>query len=286
MSNPWLKFYPSDWRSDPALRICSIGARGLWMEMLCLMHEASPIGSLVVNGKQVTERQLAALSGASMDEVRDMLGELEAAGVFSREDDGTIYSRRMRRDVEKAERDKLNGGKGGNKSLLGVNPPVNPPVNVEDKAQKPEARSQKDTATLPSAPASDLNGLEAKCRQAANAEQNPSPSLFDLSPVIRCLTAGASLELDVLPAIRQITVRGHRWSSWRYAEQAIMDAKANREAPAKPGVAQPRGQPTPFAKPPSAKRLLLDELARRRNEPDEPLDHPQLIELASYTNRA
>jgi len=51
MKQPWLKFFPSDWRADPALRMCSLAARGLWIEMLCLMHEARPHGSLLVNGK-------------------------------------------------------------------------------------------------------------------------------------------------------------------------------------------------------------------------------------------
>lgn len=134
MSAPWLKFYPTDWRADPALRMCSLAARGLWMEMLCIMHEASPYGSLRVNGRTVTDRQLSALAGG---EVGELLAELEDAGVFSREDDGTIYSRRMQRDAEKAARDKANGKEGGNPSLKrGVNP--------KDKAQKPEARSQTD----------------------------------------------------------------------------------------------------------------------------------------------
>lgn len=135
MSSPWLKFYPSDWRADPALRMCSLAARGLWMEMLCLMHEAAPRGSLLINGRQVTEIQLATLAGASVREVASQLAQLEAAGVFSRDDSGTIFSRRMRRDDEKAERDKANGRAGGNPNIKrGVNPP--------DKAQKPEARNQ------------------------------------------------------------------------------------------------------------------------------------------------
>jgi hypothetical protein len=63
MNRPWMKFYPSDWRADPALRMCSIAARGLWIEMICLMHEAAPRGSLRVNGQAVSEGQLAALAG-------------------------------------------------------------------------------------------------------------------------------------------------------------------------------------------------------------------------------
>ena len=132
---PWLKFYPADWRADPALRMCSLAARGLWMEMLAIMHEASPRGSLLINGNTIRAKKLASLCGATLHETKTLLAELEAAGVFSRTDDGTIFSRRMKRDDEKAERDKANGKEGGNPRLkVGVNP--------LDKAQRPEARSQ------------------------------------------------------------------------------------------------------------------------------------------------
>lgn len=141
MSSPWLKFYPSDWRADPALRMCSIGARGLWMEMLCVMHEANPRGTLLINGRPLSSRQIASLAGGTIDEVDGYLCELEEAGVFSRTGDGTIFSRRMQRDAEKEVTDKANGGKGGNPALKREKQGVNPSANPEDKAQKPEART-------------------------------------------------------------------------------------------------------------------------------------------------
>lgn len=152
MSSPWLKFYPSDWRSDPALRLCGLAARGLWIELLCIMHEAEPRGYLLVNSAPLSERQVAALIGSTVKEVTGLIAELDEAGVLSRTESGIIFSRRIVRDSEKAERDKANGGKGGNPNLRGrvnggVNPHtpvggVKPPVNGGDKAQKPEARSQ------------------------------------------------------------------------------------------------------------------------------------------------
>jgi hypothetical protein len=147
-----MKFYPSDWRSDPMLRLCSLAARGLWAELMCLMHEAEPYGSMLVNGKRINKVQMAALVGVSEKECSALIMELEGAGVFSRDPDGTIYSRRMRRDHEKALKDKANGQGGGNPKLKSkvdgdvkgrVNPPDNPPVGDGDKAQRPEARDQK-----------------------------------------------------------------------------------------------------------------------------------------------
>jgi len=147
---PWLKFYPRDWRGDQALRICSLAARGLWMEMLAIMHEADPYGHLVINGRPVSDTQLAALVGTSQDHVCELKNELEAAGVYSVSRGGVIYSRRMTRDEKKARTARKNGKTGGNPSLWNKtenqpsdNPTHNHPVKGEDKPQRPEARSQK-----------------------------------------------------------------------------------------------------------------------------------------------
>lgn len=95
---PWMKFYPADWQSDQALRLCSLAARGLWIECMAIMHRAVPYGHLVVNGRAVTEAQLGVLAGAPPDQITQLLGELEAAGVFSRTRAGVVYSRRMVED--------------------------------------------------------------------------------------------------------------------------------------------------------------------------------------------
>lgn len=100
---PWLKWYPSDWRADPGLRMCSLTARGLWIEILGLMHEAQPVGHLLVNGRAPTATQLGVLVGSDAATVTAALDELEAAGVFSLTADGVIWSRRMVRDAEKSE---------------------------------------------------------------------------------------------------------------------------------------------------------------------------------------
>lgn len=151
MARPWMKFYPADWRSDPRLRVCSIAARGLWIEMLCIMHEADPYGHLLVNGLPVSAKQLASFTGVPLREVSKLMGELETAGVFSVEQD-VIISRRMVRDKAKEDRDRENGKGGGNPNIKsGVNPHGKPP----DKAQKPEARDQKEVPPSADASASD-----------------------------------------------------------------------------------------------------------------------------------
>jgi hypothetical protein len=115
---PFLKFYADAWRSDPALRSCSIGARGLWIEMLCLMHGAEPRGHLrLPNGAAITDRQLALQVGISADELSRLRDELRAAGVFDVAADGTIISRRMVRD-ERVRLAKSAAGKQGGNPVL------------------------------------------------------------------------------------------------------------------------------------------------------------------------
>lgn len=141
-ATPWMKFYPSDWRADPALRMCGLAARGLWMEMLALMHEATPRGLLLINGNPVAANQLAVLVGADTETVENLLSELETGGVFSRKKNGVIFSRRMERDENLSRKNRENGKKGGNPSLCNIRE-INGSDNRRDKTQKPEARSQK-----------------------------------------------------------------------------------------------------------------------------------------------
>lgn len=116
-AQPFMKFYPQDWRADEKLRFCSLGARGLWIEMLALMHRSERYGQLLINGINPSAEQLAMQVAASAETVEEMLKELEAAGVFSRTATGSIYSRRMKRDEKKAKIARQNGKTGGNPNL-------------------------------------------------------------------------------------------------------------------------------------------------------------------------
>lgn len=105
MIRPWFKWWPRDWRADPRLRLCSLAARGLWIEMLGYMHEAEPYGHLLIDGRPPTVDSISALVGRPIKEVKKALDELENQGVFSRDSDqrDVIFSRRMVRDNVRAE---------------------------------------------------------------------------------------------------------------------------------------------------------------------------------------
>jgi DNA-binding Lrp family transcriptional regulator len=113
---------------DPALRSVSFAARGLWMDMLCLIHEVNQNGKLVLkNGLPIGKAQLARMVGGSEKEVGDLLTELESSGVLSRDEKGVIVSRRMERDQALRQMRREFGKLGGNPNLVKQN------TTTEDK---------------------------------------------------------------------------------------------------------------------------------------------------------
>lgn len=146
---PWSKFFWSDYAADPALKICSFAAQGLWMRMLCIASEHAPAGYVAVNGNGLSPQGIARLVGGGVEEIEILIEELDHNGVFSRDRRGWIYSRRMINDAKKRRKASEAGKKGGNPKLRKdtensdtfkgedkgeVNPPPKP--------QRPEARDQ------------------------------------------------------------------------------------------------------------------------------------------------
>lgn len=118
MKRPSFQFYPADWRKDPALSACSLAARGLWIELMCVAHEGDNYGHLSINGKPMTPAQVARMVGESPAVAAKLLKEIEDAGVFSRDEQGCIFSRRMVKD-EHVRNVRADAGRlGGNPNLL------------------------------------------------------------------------------------------------------------------------------------------------------------------------
>lgn len=144
--NPWMKFYPTDWRADPKLRMCSLAARGLWMELIAVAHEASPYGHVLVNGNAPDIAALARMVGVSESEMQSLVDELDRNGVFSRTRSGIIYSRRMVRDAKKSATGRKYVQRRWAQDIESVEekPPPNRSPNGSPNTKKPEARSQKE----------------------------------------------------------------------------------------------------------------------------------------------
>jgi hypothetical protein len=96
--NPSTRWYFNDWMIDPGLRACSVPARGLWIDCLAICAGAKRHGYLEIEGRACTVGDLARITGAPRANVSRWLAELEKNGVFSRDENGTIYNRRMARE--------------------------------------------------------------------------------------------------------------------------------------------------------------------------------------------
>lgn len=76
---PAFQFYPADWKNNANLRRCSEGARGAWMDILCLLHDLDEYGVC-----RWPLAELARTAGVSLKNAK----ELAAKGVLKGSDSG------------------------------------------------------------------------------------------------------------------------------------------------------------------------------------------------------
>ncbi len=111
---PAIQFYINDWIVD--MRGYSLRARGLWIEMICMMWKNKKRGFLQQNNNSKHDgKSLAKVLGLSEGEIKEALKELEEGEVFSYTDDKTIYCRRMFREWNLGEIRSEAGKKGADK---------------------------------------------------------------------------------------------------------------------------------------------------------------------------
>ena len=82
---PAFQLYTGDWLKDPALSMCSAMTRGIWIDMICRMHEFDRCGQLIG-----TIGELSQLCRCSHDELLAGLVQLartRTADVFCAEND-------------------------------------------------------------------------------------------------------------------------------------------------------------------------------------------------------
>jgi hypothetical protein len=167
-NNRWSKFVWHDWRNDPALRLVGLPARGLWMELLCLAHEANPRGHVLIGGRKPTPGQLAKLVGESQHTatgepqqrqdraISRLINELVRANVCDITPDGVLVSRRMVRDEAIHQRAVSIGKLGGNPNVMGAKKgekQVNQGVNQRRNGLvNPDSDSDSESPIVPSKP--------------------------------------------------------------------------------------------------------------------------------------
>lgn len=119
---PSLQFYPADWLGDLNLRVCSDGARGAWIDLLCVMHKSEKYGYLVqkVDRKWInlSSKMVQKLTGMSQKKVEKYIEELTKNNVLKYDEEGLMYCKRLVKDHALRKIRSEAGKLGGNPDLL------------------------------------------------------------------------------------------------------------------------------------------------------------------------
>lgn len=114
MKHPHIQFYTGDWLKDPALSLCRPATRGVWIDLLCAMHEYNRSGELCGTGDQLA--RLARCSTVELTQALTELQTLHVAEVHQRNGGWVVANRRMKREAETREKRALAGSIGGSKT--------------------------------------------------------------------------------------------------------------------------------------------------------------------------
>jgi hypothetical protein len=224
--------------------MCSLAARGLWIEFLGYMHEAEPYGHLLIDGRPPSIEGIAALVGRPVREVRKALAELDAQGVFSRQG-GIVYSRRMVRDNTRS----LEGQEHAEKRW-----PIGSPNR--DPNGSPNGSPAEKEHGLPNAHIPEARSQKPERERKEDAPDGAPPAYAFESGVIRLNARdfdrwkAAFSHLDVPAELEGLSEWAEQQANWFHAVKGAL-AKRNREvglqleARRNGAVLTPSGNPWP-----------------------------------------
>ena len=169
MKLPAFQFYPGDWRKDPGIQSLTFEERGIWVELLCLMHESESRGKLMIGGEPYPIERLARMFCLSPEVMGKVISTLITLGVASRcENTGALICRRMVRDEKLREVRAKAGHLGGNPSFKKGK--ANPYYKKDDKQKDNLPHNQKITPSSSSSVSTSVVSFEPAARRERNAQ--------------------------------------------------------------------------------------------------------------------
>lgn len=236
---PAYQWYPGDFRRDTAVQSCSFEARALWREMLDLMHDGEPYGHLTAGGVPIAADLLARMVGKSVAVVKRWLAELESRKVFSRTDDGVIYSRRMVKDEHIRNVRAASGKLGGNPALLVNHPDKGEPPIEASKSKPLHLQLQSAVAELPGV-GDYARALSTRANQGLREHPSGEPTVLGILPhsarshEAAALIRDAGVPLDFAEAEVYELAKTHKAettpASLRYFAPGVIRAWQRKEA--------------------------------------------------------
>ncbi len=114
---PAFQFYPADWLNDIKLQSCSLGAQGLLINLMCIMHQSEPYGKLMINNHKPSMKDVSHLLRLHHKTYQARLKELLLYGVLYEDENGIVCNKRMMKDEYIRQIRRESGKLGGNPLL-------------------------------------------------------------------------------------------------------------------------------------------------------------------------
>jgi len=228
MGTPSFQFYPGDWRKNAKLRRCSHAERGIWLEVLCLMHDTDEYGVLRWPLKDV-----ATAAGCRVQDLRALLskGVMKGADVGEEAEPFVFVPRHAGRDGQpvtllarqegpiwyssRMVRDEYVRTKRGIGSRIGEEPKAAPIPPIGDG---PSASPSSSPSVLP---------LSPSIRKSRKQEATHCPAGFEVSADMAgwAVDIGVPAE-NVKPQTEKFLdhhqAKGSRFSDWNAAWRTWM----------------------------------------------------------------
>jgi hypothetical protein len=242
MNRPWFPFFAGDWRANVKLRRCSHAERGIWIEVMCLLHASDEYGVLRwplkeiarVIGCKLSElraiREKGVLKGADLGEQcepyiyvpRHARKSGEPVTLIAAQPGPIFFSSRMVRDeyVRQARSGEL-----PNTPPNKAPNPLNGASSGDRLGVHSEVRSQKEPTTAGKTPAKKRDHeysagfLQAWSEYPKRAGSNPKPRAWKTWKA--CVNEGHT-EAELLAGVRRyaVFVRATGKENSEYVKQA------------------------------------------------------------------
>lgn len=219
MKLPSFQFYPGDWAKDPNLRRCTHAAKGVWIDILCLMWENEERGVLATAGRAWSDEDIALAVGGDQAVVLVCLQELTLKGAAKRRADGALYSKRLVRDEHKRMLCVEAGKKGGN-------PNLKPTLKGQDKGDDKGAVKGDDKRNLTPSSSSSTSSSEEERESKKNALVPETPAAK--SEKAPAKASGKNRDLEVFAPLQTPEFEA-AWSEWMAYKCARQDVNPTEQ---------------------------------------------------------
>lgn len=219
---PWFKFYPSDWLSGT--RGLTAVESGVYIGLIAMMYDHGC-------SLEWDDKRLSRHCGADVRQFQRALKILIDDGKIIVVD-GRLWNDRAATEMqERAAKvcmaqqagrvsQKVKKQQKQNENSTDVHQEVN------GRSTIPESESERVLCSVARARDPD-HDLETVLREAAGWENEPHPNLMIIGAIAATISAGADLEMDVIPVVRGLAPK-IRPLGWKYFIGPIQQAQADR----------------------------------------------------------